>query len=179
MKRWQLVALVCCALVALGGVAKAAEVLGHGSSETVDKEQRLQTMAEQRHVAEGVAQSAKTRGPRGRRGPRGLQGAPGARGAAGPVGPIGPAGPKGAFSSIIEAVAPNTYLCGYELLCSIGSSSVQCPPGTTVISGGWSGLYEGIAYFSFKSGNGWAVGGANWNSIPDTEFRAIAMCASP
>jgi hypothetical protein len=73
---------------------------------------------------------------------------------------------------------PNVTLCGFELACSVGSAHAECPPGTSVISGGFGGLFTGEDFFSFASGNGWSVGAANWSEVPLTSFHATATCAS-
>lgn len=69
-------------------------------------------------------------------------------------------------------------LCSVEEECSIGVAVAECPPGSHVVGGGFSGLYTGEDFFEFASGNRWAVGGANWSTVPLTEFQASAICVT-
>ena len=56
------------------------------------------------------------------------------------------------------------------------STSVQCPAGTTVISGGArSGFYQVHLAGSYRSGNGWHVD-ARSGAVGDTTITAYAYC---
>jgi hypothetical protein len=56
------------------------------------------------------------------------------------------------------------------------SVSVQCPAGTTVISGGGrSGFYQVHLASSYRSGNGWNVD-AHSGAVGDTTITAYAYC---
>ncbi len=165
----RIIGLVALALLAFAGVAKASGMFDQSSAKVADMkaQERAATRA-----GLGAAASAARRGPRGLRGPKGSNGAPGPKGA------TGPAGPAGSFGTITQVTGPNVTLCGFEFSCSVGAAHAECPAGTRVISGGFGGLYTGEDFFSFASGNGWSVGGANWSEVPLTSFHATATCAS-
>jgi hypothetical protein len=64
--------------------------------------------------------------------------------------------------------------------CDVGVSLAECPPGTTVISGGWEALegefpVEATVSFSEPASNGWIVGMAN-NAPTNAGFAAVAVC---
>ena len=132
-------------------------------------------------------ETPKKEGPRGKqgakggkRGPRGPKGAAGAPGATGTPGATGPAGPKGAFSSVTTVGGPGVALAKFPQSGAVGSSTATCPPGTTLIGGGWQG--GGIsATVSFNSGSGssWSVVMTNDNEESTASFFATAFCASP
>ena len=127
------------------------------------KEQRLV----ERLGEPGPANISARRSKRGPRGPRGFQGPRGAQGAAGVPGVIGEVG---SFAS-----AP-VFLCGFfSGACSVGSTEIICPPGTQILSGGYSGV--GIRAFINAPGpnHGWVVGAANEDEEP-TSFRAYVLC---
>lgn len=154
-------------LLVLGGAAQAAGVLDSGSADPAEaKEQRVLDAFGNR--TSDASASAQRRGPKGSRGPRGAQG---------PQGPQGVPGPKGTFGAVTSISGPSVFLCGWESgSCSVSSSVVACPPGTTVISGGYSGA--GIrAFIDAPIPGGWFVGAANESSF-STTFKAFALCAS-
>lgn len=158
----KIVGLAVLGLLAAAAVAQAAGVFDNAAASN----QRLARQKVLTRKAESVEQLARVRrGPRGPRGPKGSAGS------------TGPAGPKGSFSTITQVSGPETFICNYELACSIGSAHAECPPGTRVISGGWAGAFYGTTYFSFASGNGWSVGVAN-EGINGTTYHAVALCAA-
>lgn len=105
------------------------------------------------------------RGPRGRRGPQGAKGAP------------GPVGPKGTFGSVTPVDGPPVSLCDFDASCAVQTASAPCPPGTTVVGGGWKGGgIETIVAFSAPVGNGWNVIAVNFYG--SQSLNAVAMCAA-
>lgn len=116
----------------------------------------------------GATLSSVHRGPRGKRGPRGPQGA---------AGPQGPAGPQGTFGVVTSVDGPGVTLCETAASCAVQGASAACPPGTTVVGGGWKG--GGIETFipwSAPVGNAWNIIAVNYSGTPT--IRAVAMCAS-
>jgi hypothetical protein len=89
---------------------------------------------------------------------------------------------KGVLGTNIQTVtsAPFTVAPG-----AVGSGSVNCPPGTVVISGGFllAGA-ESSVFFDRRSGNGWSVGvdnvaaGDPATGSPTAQFTIDAQCAA-
>lgn len=88
---------------------------------------------------------------------------------------------KGVLGTNVQTVtsAPFTVAPG-----AVGSGSVNCPPGTVVLSGGFllTGL-EASVFFDRRSGNGWSVGvdnvaaGDPATGSPIAQFTIDAQCA--
>lgn len=163
----KLVLAVAFGMFAFAGIAQAAGLFDN----------RPAGAAALMHRAEALTRSTAT-ARFARRGPRGFRGPQGPRGPQGTQGVPGSAGPKGAFSTVTQVSGPSTTLCGYEYECSIGTAHAECPAGSRVVSGGFSGLYTGEVFFQFASGNGWSVGAANWSTVPLTSFHATAICVT-
>lgn len=169
--------VVSAALCVLGfaGAAKAAGVFDSSDPQNpLLQRERALIMQSVHGQTQGASASRVRRGPRGPRGSKGQTGASGPKGA---TGATGPAGPAGSFSSFVEVSGPETTLCGFEFLCSVGSAHAECPAGTHVISGGWAGVFFGTVYFSASEGNGWSVGIAN-EDTSSASYYATALCAS-
>ena len=178
--RWRLVFMVGCALLALGGVAKATGVADSGPSVSTKeaamaKVERLQAQIESR-LAPDIAQSG-----RGRRGPKGRRGARGPQGAVGPKGATGPAGAKGTFGSITSVKGPSVILGPFGTGTSVGIAEAICPAGTTLIGGGWQGgtIETTVSYTAPGGPNTWAVIATNLSELFTANFNAVAMCATP
>jgi hypothetical protein len=64
----------------------------------------------------------------------------------------------------------------------VGSATVACPPGTTLIGGGYvgAGILTTVTFDAPTSTapNTWAVIGVNFDEVPVTTFRAVAQCAT-
>jgi hypothetical protein len=106
---------------------------------------------------------------------RDLRGNEGPRGAQGPTGPQGPAGPS-AVSRIQRVEATLTVGPGV-----VESVSVNCPAGTSLVSGGWVIIGGGSYPFyedDFGTRNSWTVGVDNFNSPIEAEGTAIAYCSA-
>ncbi len=163
--KWKIGVAAAAALLALTGIAQGAGVFdGSGGSNAEARERAIQKVFKDRDAAAAAGALAR-RGPRGKRGPKG------------PRGPAGPAGPKGTFGSVTSVLSPSVSLCGWESgACSVGSATATCPPGTTVVGGGYAGA--GIrAFISASVPGGWFVGAAN-ESVFSTTFKAEVLCAS-
>jgi hypothetical protein len=118
--------------------------------------------------------SASRRGPRG---PKGKRGAKGARGPQGPKGATGPAGPQGTFGAVTPVDGPSVTLCSEAASCAVQGATASCPPGTTVVGGGWKGGgIETFFTFSAPVGNSWSIIAVNWYGNPTV--TPVAMCAS-
>ena len=110
----------------------------------------------------------KVRGPRGARGPRGPRGAQ------------GPAGPRGGFSVITQVSGAGATVCDFDVSCAVDSSVAQCPPGQTVVGGGWDG--ESLPPVSATVGYNQPLGASAWmvimanNGGPTSTFHAVATC---
>lgn len=169
---------ICLGLLAFAGVAQAAGVFDPASAEgpTIQAEEAIRAdyRAEQQAVSGVDARSGGRRGPRGPRGARGLQGAAGPKGAAGAP---GAPGAKGTFGAVTAYNGASTPLCGWEAgACSVGSAIATCPPGTIVVSGGYSGA--GIRTFiSAPVPGGWFVGATNENESA-VSFKPVVLCGS-
>ena len=89
---------------------------------------------------------------------------------------------KGVVATNIQTVtsAPFTVVAG-----GVGSGTVNCPPGTVVISGGYllTGA-EASVFFDRRSGNGWTIGvdnvaaGDPATGSPSATFTIDAQCAA-
>jgi hypothetical protein len=181
--------VLACALIALlavAGVARAAGAFRHSDPQMdvlEEKKTALEGALGEKATELADALQKPQRGPRGPRGPKGAtgeNGATGPKGANGATGPTGPTGPPGTFGTVAPVVGAGTYLCAYETgPCAVGSANVQCPPGTTVVGGGYAGA--GIittVTFSAPSGNGWGIVAINLDEIPVTSLKAVAQCAA-
>jgi hypothetical protein len=113
-----------------------------------------------------ISPSAK-RALKGNRGPRGLAGAPGAQGAQGLQGPQGIQSITGVSASISIPPGGISYVIAY------------CPAGMNPVSGGSSFISaEGEVFFSYRSGNAWAVGGDNFDAtFTNGDLTAYAYCS--
>lgn len=170
----KVVALSCLALLAVGGIAKASGLMDHKDPKLDDIEQRTQTLERDLRQASPVADSSARRGPRGPRGPKGAKGPKGAAGAAGLP------GPKGTFGAVASVASPPAFLCSFEAgACAVGSTRVECPPGTVLLGGGYTGagILTTVTY-SAPSGNGWGVVGINFDEVAVAGLRAVAQCGS-
>lgn len=183
MFKLKIITGVVVALGAMAGVAGAAEIFKH-EDPTMDKLQAKQEGLEARFdarasgSASAEARSARVqRGKRGKRGPRGHRGPRGPRGVQGTQGPVGP---KGTFGTITQVQGPATFLCGFFTgSCAVGSTQVACPPGTTLVGGGYTGA--GIVTtvtWSAPVGNAWGIIAVNLDEVSVSNLRAVAQCAS-
>ena len=86
--------------------------------------------------------------------------------------------PAGTFSAsdLETEMGPQTTVVGV----GTGSMDATCPPGTTVVSGGYgSTIVDGdIAINEADGNNGWFVEGANDTSELSPYVTAIVVCAS-
>lgn len=158
--------------VAIAGVAKATGVFegqGHqdASYDVVEaKVSRLEGRFEAREApGPGSVAARPQRGPRGKRGPRG---------------PQGQAGPKGTFGSVVTVNGPSTYLCSFGVGgCAVGSTEVSCPPGTTLVGGGYTGAgIVTIVTWNAPVANSWGIIAVNLDEVPVSNLKAVATCAS-
>lgn len=173
----KIIAGVILALGALAGVASAAGVFRHQdpAMDTLQaKQERLESRFGAKASGSRGTEARAARVKRGKRGPRGK------RGARGPRGVQGPAGPKGTFGTITEVEGPATFLCSfYAGSCAVGSTQVSCPPGTTLVGGGYTGA--GIVTtvtWSAPVGNAWGIIAVNLDEVSVSNLRAVAQCAS-
>jgi hypothetical protein len=151
-----IVALVIFGLT--GGAAAAAKVITskdirNGTIKTVD-----------------LSSNAKRalKGNTGRQGPQGPQGPQGAQG------PQGPAGPN-AVSKLTRVENTATVAAG-----DVGSTSVNCPGGQSVVSGSFTAIAaDGEVFYAddFGSRVSWSVGLDNFDSLVEGDVTAIAWCA--
>jgi len=105
------------------------------------------------------------RGPQGEPGPRGPQGIPGLQ---------GPAGQSA--TSAIEVVTAEMVVAGGE----VDAGTVLCPPGQTVISGGFAtDAPEGEVFVSVANEDrtGWIVALDNLDSPDESLLAGQALCA--
>jgi hypothetical protein len=174
----KLIVTAMAGVLAFAGVAQATGAFRHEDPQLDRLEDQAQKLASALQRSDDTARSSRARrGPRGRQGPQGARGPQGQKGAQGAQGPQGPAG---TFGSIIAAQSPGTFLCSFETgACAVGSARAECPPGTTVTGGGYTGA--GIittVTFSARSGNGWGIVAINLDEAPVSGLRAEALCAS-
>jgi hypothetical protein len=71
------------------------------------------------------------------------------------------------------------FLAPFPQLGAVGSSSVNCPPGSRAIGGGWQGggILATVGYNAPGSGE-WSVILTNNNELSSTSFNVVAMCAA-
>ena len=175
--------LSCMALLALAGIAKAAGVLGHDDPQLDSLAQRTGELERSLREPTATTSVSARRGPRGFRGPQGPRGATGPKGATGATGATGAkgaTGPKGSFAAVGSFASAPTFLCSFETgSCAVGSARAECPPGTSVIGGGYTGagIVTTVTY-SAPSGNGWGIVAINLDEVSVPSLRAVAQCAS-
>jgi len=186
--KWKVGLCAAVVMLATAGAAEATGVFKHADPEMNNVQQKQEALEGQLEAAgrgnlADQALSRGTRGPRGLRGPQGKKGAQGPTGPKGSTGATGPAGPTGAtgtFGSITTVSSAPAYLCAWETgACAVGSARVECPAGTTLVSGGYSGA--GIVTtvtFSAPAGNAWGIVAVNLDEVPVTNLRAVAQCAT-
>lgn len=176
------------AVLATAGVAEATGVFKHSDPEMNNVQQKQEMLEGQLEAVGGrnLSGEALSRGTRGARGPRGPRGPHGQRGPQGPTGPkgatgaTGPTGATGTFGSITTVSSAPAYLCSWEVgACAVGSTHVECPPGTTLVGGGYSGagIVTTVTY-NAPSGNGWGIVAVNLDEVPVATLRAVAQCAT-
>jgi hypothetical protein len=175
MKRLKVVGIVLAALLVIVTGAKASGVIGVGHED--DRYDSVEAKAErlaqklEAQAGEGPVGAAERPGRRGPRGPRGPKGAHGAQ---------GPAGPQGTFGSVISVNSSPVFLCSFEAgSCAVGSTRADCPPGTVLTGGGYTGA--GIVTtvtWSAPVGNSWGVIAVNLDEVPVNGLKAVAECAS-
>jgi hypothetical protein len=76
--------------------------------------------------------------------------------------------------------SPSAFLCSFEAgACAVGSAKVECPAGTALTGGGYTGagILTTVTY-SAPVGNGWGVIAVNFDEVPVTGLKATALCAS-
>lgn len=168
------------AVVALlaAGAAQASGVFADGHEDpSYDAAEAKAGRLEVKLVKQAEGASEVSARPQGRRGPRGPRGF---RGPRGPVGPTGATGPKGTFGSVSTVAGPSTFLCSFEAgACAVASTRVECPPGTILTGGGYTGA--GIVTtvtWSAPVGNAWAIIAVNLDEVPVSNLKAVAECAS-
>jgi hypothetical protein len=175
-------------VLATAGVAEATGVFKHSDPEMNSVQQKQESLEGQLEEsgAQGLSADALSRGARGPRGRRGARGPQGQRGPQGPTGPkgatgaTGPTGATGTFGSITSVSSVPAYLCSWEAgACAVGSTRAECPPGTTLVGGGYSGagIVTTVTY-NAPSGNGWGIVAVNFDEVPVTNLRAVAQCAT-
>ena len=61
----------------------------------------------------------------------------------------------------------------------MGSARAECPPGSTLIGGGYTGagILTTVTY-NAPAGNGWGIVAVNLDEVPVTSLRAVAQCGS-
>jgi Collagen triple helix repeat (20 copies) len=186
MKSLKVGAALTAVVLLVVGMAQASDLTPGGHEDpgydtvearTVMLEEKLEKQAAGGPLA-GTARVR--RGPRGPRGPRGVIGPRGPQGPQGSQGPAGATGPKGTFGSVVAVSGPSTFLCSFEAGgCAVASTRAECPPGTVVIGGGYTGA--GIVTtvtWSAPAGNAWAIIAVNLDEVPVTNLKAVAECAS-
>jgi opacity protein-like surface antigen len=180
----KLFAAAAVAMLVLAGAAQAAGVFDH-------EDPKLNALEQKQQVLEGHYQAKATeltealkgqRGPKGARGARGARGSQGATGPKGATGLTGATGATGTFGTIVTAAGSAVYLCAFEVgSCAVGSSTVTCPPGTTLVGGGYvgAGIITTVTYdASTNVPNTWGIVAVNLDEVPVTSLRAVAQCAT-
>jgi hypothetical protein len=174
--RKSIYALAALLLLGLVAVATASALGGSGNLSQTGLSARYAQVLKRikgNHTATATTSKSK-RGKRGRRGRRGKRGPRGAKGA---TGPAGSPGVPGTFGNVQQVVGPATNLCDYEVSCAVGGASVDCPPGTKVVGGGYQGGgIETIIPYNRPTANGWSVIAVNWYG--NESLSAVALCAS-
>lgn len=176
---WKVGLCVAVAVLATAGAAEATGVFKHADPAMNQVQQKQEELEGRLEVAggKGVVGDALSRGVRG---PRGIRGPRGPRGLSGSQGPAGATGPAGTFGSITTVSSPPAYLCSWEMgACAVGSTHVECPPGTTLVGGGYSGagLVTTVTYDA-PAGNGWGIVAVNLDEVAVTGLKAVAQCAA-
>lgn len=174
----KLIGIAVAGLLAFAGVAQATDMFEHDDQRLDSLQKRAQQLAlTLQRQPEAASTSRAQRGPRGRRGAQGTRGPQGPRGLQGSQGPQGPAG---TFGSVISVDSSAAFLCSFESgACAVGSARAECPPGTTVTGGGYTGagIITTVTY-SARAGNGWGIVAVNLDEVPVSGLRAQAFCAS-
>jgi hypothetical protein len=89
-------------------------------------------------------------------------------------------GPKGTFGTITSVASLPVFLCSFESgSCAVGSARAECPAGSTLIGGGYTGagIVTTVTYDA-PSSNGWGVVAVNLDEVSVSGLRAVAQCAS-
>jgi hypothetical protein len=177
--KWKVGLCTVVAVLATAGAAEATGVFKHSDPEMNNVQQKQEALEGQLEAAGGKnpTDEALSRGARGPRGPKGQKGPQGATGATGPAGPTGATGTFGSITTVSGAPA---YLCSWETgSCAVDSTHVECPPGTTLVGGGYSGAgLVTTVTFDAPSANGWGIVAVNLDVVPVTNLRAVAQCAT-
>jgi hypothetical protein len=125
----------------------------------------------------------------------GRPGAPGARGPVGPVGPSGPAGPRCAAGAPGPAGMPGpkgdkgpTGAAGQSGWTTVSTTglvfreddvTVDCPPGTRVLSGGTDGKGIQVIGSAPSAGDGgWTIDALNVSGHNNAQPVLVAVCAA-
>jgi hypothetical protein len=111
------------------------------------------------------------KGDTGKTGPKGDQGPPGDPG---PPGPQGPQGPSGTTS--LQA----TFAASENSPSDVKSANPPCPPGTTVISGGYAILGPASINVTFEQteANGWFVQAQETVPVEENwQLTAFSLCS--
>ena len=185
MNKWKLVVVAAVAVLALAGAAQAAGVFNHDDPQMNALEQKQQAL-EGQYQAKATELADALKGQRGPKGPKGARGPRGPRGATGPKGPAGLTGATGAtgtFGPITTAASAPAFLCAFETgSCAVGSASATCPPGTTLVGGGYvgAGIITTVTYDAPVGTipNTWGIVAVNLDEVPVTTLRAVAQCAT-
>jgi Collagen triple helix repeat (20 copies) len=174
------VVLAGLAVLALAGVAKAAGMIGGHSNPAYDVVEEKTKRLEAKLEAQGDQGATASLARPGRRGPRGPKGARGLRGPKGATGATGPAGPKGTFGAVTSYASAPVLLCSFEAgSCAVGSTKIECPPGTILTGGGYTGAgMVTTVTWSAPVGNSWGVIAVNLDEVPVAGLKAVADCAS-
>jgi hypothetical protein len=163
--RLKIVLLAALGLLAVAGVAQAAGLFGHSTPQSSLQQREQALMRKVEGQGQGHGQASISRVRRGPRGPRGFHG------------PKGATGPAGTFGAVTPATGNATVLCSTEASCQVGTAAVECPPGTKVTGGGYTGGgIETIITWSAPVGNGWTVIAVNYYGT--ASVKAVALCAS-
>lgn len=107
-------------------------------------------------------------------GPPGPAGVPGDQGVPGPRGPQGLEGPQGepGLQVIAEIVSvPIQIQPGFA-----DGGTLQCPPNTSPVSGGYDFPYAGQVYEDRRDGGGWRVVAGNLGTVT-AELTISVNCA--
>lgn len=105
-----------------------------------------------------------------------LRGQRGLPGQAGPAGPSGPAGPVGGVTGTFTVDGPEVPTVPGSGATAVKSSRADCPAGSFVLGGGFSGGVRTFIADAVVSGNGYFVIGVNNGVLPES-IRAQAVCA--
>jgi hypothetical protein len=165
---------VLAALLAVAGVAQAAGVFQGGHKDpAADAAEAKSDRLEAKFEAEAQQPQAASARP-GRRGPRG------SRGPRGPKGAKGATGPKGTFGSVLSYASAGIVLAPYGSPGAVGSTRVECPPGTLLTGGGYigAGILTTVTW-SASVGNAWGIIAVNLDETFVTGLKAVAQCATP